>query len=71
MQIKYRILSPDNLDISFFKTFYTKKEINPAIKQFVNNYKAQGYYSQICYNGYKRQIDIRDLPDYLSIIEAN
>jgi len=65
---KYRILSPDGFDISHEKISYTKKEVFPALQAFVDNYKAQGYYSQTCYNGYVRHISLQELPDYCEII---
>jgi hypothetical protein len=64
----YAILSPDGFDIDREKTGYLKKEIAPALKKFADNYKAQGYYSQTCYNGYVRQIPVDCLSDYCEII---
>ena len=64
----YRILSPDNIDISHEKQLYTRKEITPALKQFSNNYTTQGHYSQICYNGYRREIPVNQIADYCEII---
>jgi hypothetical protein len=65
----YKILSPDNFDISWHKQKYTKKEIAPALKAFADSFKTQGYYSQVCYNGYRRQISIAEIPDYCTIIK--
>jgi len=66
---KYQIKSPDGFLIDPNKPFYTsQKQVKEALDQFKSNYKAQGYYSQTCYNGYIRQISIDLIPDYCDII---
>lgn len=67
----YRIVSPDGIDISATKQLYKQSEVRKAIQDFANKYKEQGYYSQTCYNGYKRQIAVSDIPDYCEVIEVN
>lgn len=69
MRKKYQVLSPDNITISHDKPYYTSlKQAREALAKWVGNYKAQGYYSQTCYNGYVRRIDLEFLPDYCDII---
>lgn len=65
----YRVLSPDGFDISAVKRNYTLKEAKEAVKVFANNYQKQGYYSQICYNGYKREIPVNQIADYCEIVK--
>jgi hypothetical protein len=67
--MKYQIKSPDGFTIDFEKPFYTsKKAVKQALERFTDNYKAQGYYSQVCYNGYIRRIPLNELQDYCDII---
>lgn len=66
----YKILSPEGFDISpTVATYKNLKQVKEALKTFINNYKAQGYYSQTCYNGYIRRIDVKHLSDYCEIIK--
>lgn len=69
IKTKYQALSPDGFPINCEGGLYeTLKEAKQAIKEFANNYKVQGYYSQVCNNGYKRHISIPEIPDYCDII---
>ena len=66
---KYQVLSPDNIPINCEGAIYkTTKEAKRALKQWCENYRQQGYYSQICYNGYNRKIEVDLLPDYCDIV---
>ena len=65
----YRVLSPDRIDIAP-RTFRTLKAARAALAAWVQNYKAQGYYSQTCYNGYIRHISLEELPDHCDIVTA-
>lgn len=72
MKNKYQILSPDNITIHHEQPhFPSLKKAKAYLSQWVNNYKQQGYYSQVCYNGYRRQISLAELPDYCTIINLN
>lgn len=64
----YHVLSPDRIDIAP-RTFRTLAHAKLALKQWVQNYSAQGYYSQTCYNGYVRHISLLELPDYCEIVK--
>jgi hypothetical protein len=66
---KYRVLSPDNIDINYEGGYNTLKEAKAGLKQWVSGYQKQGYYSQVCYNGYVRQISLDLLPGYCDIIK--
>lgn len=69
MSVKYQVLSPDNIPINCEGAIYrSRKQATEALKKWVKNYEAQGYYSQTCYNGYRRQITLDLLPDYCEII---
>ena len=69
MSKKYIVKSPDGFALTHECKEYTSlKQVRQAIKDFANNYKAQGYYSQTCYNGYVRHISIEEIPDYCDII---
>lgn len=63
----YRVLSPDRIDIAprVYRTLYEARE---ALAKWVQNYSAQGFYSQTCYNGYVRHIHLHELPDYCEIV---
>lgn len=63
----YRVLSPDNIDIAP-RTYRTLKAARAALAKWVQNYSAQGFYSQTCWNGYVRHIELTDLPDYCTIV---
>lgn len=73
---KYRVLSPDMFDTYFdvntgkVKTYTSMKQVKAELKRFTNNYKQQGYYSQTCYNGYIRHIELEDIADYCLIKET-
>jgi len=67
MTTKYQVLSPDGFTIEHKPTYTSKKAVKLAIARFISKYKEQGYYSQTCYNGYRRQISIVELPDYIEI----
>ena len=68
MAKQYKVLSPDNIPINCDGGVYpSKKKAIEALKNWVNNYRTQGYYSQVCYNGYVRHIPIVDLLDYCNI----
>lgn len=64
--MSYRVLSPDNIDIAP-RTYRTIKDARTALTEWVQNYRAQGFYSQTCYNGYVRHISLEELPDYCEI----
>jgi len=69
MSKKYQVLSPDGFAISHMHPYYTSlKKAKEALAQWVQSYAHQGYYSQTCYNGYKREISLAELPDYCEII---
>ena len=67
--MKYQAISPDNIPINF-EVYSSIKKAKQAILNWTKNYKRQGYYSQICSNGYNRQISIAELPDYCDIIQV-
>ena len=67
MSKKYQVLSPDGFTIEHEPTYRTQKEAKEAVARFIERYRLQGYYSQTCHNGYRRQISIAELPDYLEI----
>lgn len=69
MSKKYLVKSPDGFTIEYEHPYYTSiKKVKEALARFVSNYKAQGYYSQTCYNGYTRRISLNELSDYCDII---
>jgi len=69
MTKKYKVLSPDGFDIRHDITIYrSMKQARLALKEWIQNYSHQGYYSQTCYNGYRRQISLQELADYCEII---
>ena len=66
--MKYQAISPDGFAINCDGAIYTnRKKALEALKDWTNNYKAQGYYSQTCYNGYIRRISLAELLDYCEI----
>ena len=66
----YIVKSPDGFALTYENTIYKSiKQAEQAIKEWANNYKTQGYYSQTCYNGYVRRISLNELPDYCEIIQ--
>lgn len=66
--MKYQALSPDGFAIHHDGAIYRSyKQAVQAIKAWADNYKAQGYYSQACSNGYIRRISVAELPDYCEI----
>jgi len=66
--MKYQVLSPDGFAINCDGAMYrSKRKAIQALKEWVQNYKAQGYYSQVCYNGYVRRISLVELSDYCEI----
>lgn len=67
--MKYRVLSPDNIDINCEPYYKTLKQAKEALAKFIEKYSVQGYYSQTCYNGYNRKISLVELPDYCDIIK--
>lgn len=72
MPKKYIVLSPDNIPIHHDTPYFTSiKKAKEYLVQWIQGYQAQGYYSQICYNGYNRQISLEHLPDYCDIININ
>lgn len=69
MTKKYQVLSPDGFTIHHDPYYYRSlKQAKQALKDWINTYQTQGYYSQTCYNGYNRQISLELLPDYCEII---
>jgi len=64
---KYQVLSPDGFTIECDPIYTSQKAVKQAVARFIDRYRLQGYYSQTCYNGYRRQISIAELPDYLTI----
>ena len=67
---KYQVLSPDNFPINCEGAIYKSlKQAREALELWINNYKAQGYYSQTCYNGYVRHIELNMLADYCDIVK--
>lgn len=65
--MKYRLLSPDGFDCEMDGLYTSKKEVKLALDRFIARFKTQGYYSQICYNGYKREIPLESIADYCDI----
>ena len=66
---KYQVLSPDGFTISHSVSHYRSlKQAKQALTDWIQNFRHQGYYSQTCYNGYRRQISLTELPDYCQII---
>lgn len=69
MSKKYQVLSPDGFTIRHdITTYKSLKQAKESLAQWIQGYKAQGYYSQTCYNGYIRRISLNELPDYCEII---
>ena len=69
MKKRYQVLSPDGFSIDGSRPLFTSyKKAKQALSKWIENYKAQGYYSQTCYNGYIRRISLTELPDYCEII---
>jgi hypothetical protein len=67
---RYQVLSPDGITVEHDKSSYgSLREAKKAAHRFAKNYKAQGYYSQTCYNGYNRHIPVDQIPDYCDIKE--
>jgi hypothetical protein len=65
---KYQVVSPDNIPITCDGAiFRSLKQARIALTKWTENYQAQGYYSQVCYNGYVRQIPLECLADYCEI----
>lgn len=66
---KYITRSPDGFALNCDdKVYPSMKQAKEAIKNWVKNYTAQGYYSQTCYNGYVRHISLAELSDYCDIV---
>ena len=61
---RYRILSPDGFPFTMEDETYTKNQVSKALKNFVNRYEKQGYYSSVKYG----RIHILDIPDYCEIV---
>jgi len=62
--IEYEVLSPDGFSINFEKPFFnSKKEVNIALKEFVEKYKIQGYYSSRDFG----RIPINEIKNYCKI----
>jgi hypothetical protein len=69
MTKRYQVLSPDNISISHSVPYYQSlKQAKEALAEWIGHYQTQGYYSQTCYNGYRRQIPLEALSDYCEII---
>lgn len=66
----FRVLSPDMIDIApqTYRTLYSAQK---ALAKWVQNYSAQGFYSQTCHNGYVRRIPLNELPDHCEIINVD
>lgn len=69
MRKKYQVISPDGITISPEAPYTSLKKAKQALAEWTKHFLAQGYYSQTCYNGYRRQIPVDCLPDYCAIIE--
>ena len=69
--MKYQVLSPEGYAINPTASYKTKAQAKSALKDWINSYKAQGHYTQVCYNGYRREISIDHLPDYCDIVAIN
>lgn len=66
---KYQVLSPDNIPISCDGAIYSSlKKAKEALKNWAESYRVQGYYSQVCYNGYVRRISVEMIPGYCEIV---
>ena len=72
MTQKYQVLSPDNIPINMDGAIYrSRKQAIKELLEWTKNYEAQGYYSQVCYNGYVRHIPVNEIADYCFIREIN
>lgn len=66
--MKYQVISPDGFPINVDGAIYPSIErAYIAIRKWIRNYEAQGFYSQTCYNGYVRRIPVEQLVDYCDI----
>lgn len=62
---KYQILSPDGFTIDCNVSYYKSiKQAKEALKNWLQRYKVQGYYSSTRYG----QIDLLDIEDYCQLI---
>jgi hypothetical protein len=62
---KYQILSPDGFTIDFNITYYKSiKQAKEALKNWLQRYKVQGYYSSSKYG----KIDLLNIEDYCQLI---
>lgn len=64
----YQILSPDGFPISQ-DIYRNKKQAKLAFEKWKQSFYLQGFYSQLCYNGYKREIPLNQLEDYCQLIK--
>lgn len=67
---RYIINSPDGFFINCDGGFTSMKEANAYFARWVEALAQQGYYSQTCYNGYRRQISLAHLADYCEFIKV-
>lgn len=70
MSKKYIIKSPDGFTIEPKPYYTSKRQAMDAFQAFKERFVGQGYYSQVCYNGYRRQIPLQDLENYCDFIVA-
>jgi hypothetical protein len=61
----YNVLSPDGFSISFEKTYNSMQEAKNALKEWIEGFKQQGYYSSVSYG----RISLYELELYCEIIE--
>ena len=62
---KYQILSPDGFTIDCNVSYYKSiKQAKEALKNWLQRYKTQGYYSSSKYG----KIDLLDIEDYCQLI---
>jgi hypothetical protein len=60
---KFRILSPDNIDIRMDKFEYTKKQVPQELEGFAKRYERQGYYSSN-----RGRIPLEDITEQCSVV---
>lgn len=64
MRIKYDVLSPDDISISFDELWSSPEKAQEALTEWCKRFETQGYYSS-CSNG---RISLEDLPFYCEIV---
>ena len=60
---KFRILSPDDIDIRMDKFEYTKKQVPQELEDFAKRYERQGYYSSN-----RGRIPLEEIAEHCSVV---